>query len=439
MADRVVMPKLGLTMVRGKITKWLKREGDEVRPGEPLFEVMTDKVTMVVESEVSGVLRRIVVGKGTSVPVGTTVAVVAGADEDIEGLLEAPRDEEAEAGPERAEAEPGPDASERPAAPAREPAAERGRGQRVAASPAARRVARKMGVDLERLGSGSGPRGMLTVADVRRARGRATPLARAVAAEAGVDVSELTGTGPGGKVRASDVRRAAAPQRRDRTVPLEGRRQVIAERMLASARETASVSLYAYADMTRAAALKRVANAREGVPHVTYTDLIVIAVARALRDFPAVNSSLVGEEIVSHGRINVGVAVDVPEGLVVPVVRDADAKGLAAIAAERQRLVEAARRDELRPDDLEGGTFTVTNLGAYGIESFSPIINLPQAAILAVGEVADRPVARDGAVEIRPQACLTLVFDHRVVDGGPAARFLGRVRELIEEPDLLLL
>jgi pyruvate dehydrogenase E2 component (dihydrolipoamide acetyltransferase) len=225
-------------------------------------------------------------------------------------------------------------------------------------------------------------------------------------------------------------------------VALEGRRRVIAERMFRSFTSTAPVTLTLHVDMTRCRELREhllpVVENRAGV-RLTYTDIIVRVAALALREFPALNASLAGDEIVYHPRVNVGVAVDVAEGLLVPVIPDADQKGLEEIARCRSRLVEAARSGRISPDDLVGGTFTVTNLGSYGIEAFSPIINYPEAAILGVGAIKDTPVAVSGQVTVRPVCCLSLVFDHRLVDGGPAARFLQWIASRLENPYLLLL
>lgn len=450
MAKKIVMPRLGLTMTEGKLLRWLCREGEAVSSGQPLFEVMTDKVTMAVESPADGVLSRILVGPGQTVPVGTEVGIIAAPGEAVGtdvGTIASP----GEAVVPRAASEAGP-------AP-RTGHSDRARAV-VRATPAARRLARELGVDLASV-PGSGPDGVIREGDVKAAaqavrgtaaesarRVSATPLARAVAREAGIDLAAVPGTGPGGKVTRADVlarvavRGPAVPGvAPGRTVPLEGRRKIIAERMAQSARTTAAVTLTLHADMSRCRQMKEslVPAVRELGYRLTFTDIIVKVVALALRRFPPLNASLVGEEIVCHERVNVGIAVDVEEGLLVPVIPDADVKGLAELAAWRERLVEAARSGTIGPDELSGGTFTVTNLGMYDIEAFSPIINSPEAAILGVGKIEERPVVVEGQVQVRPLCCLSLVFDHRLVDGGPAARFLQWVKSRLENPYLLLL
>jgi pyruvate dehydrogenase E2 component (dihydrolipoamide acetyltransferase) len=230
------------------------------------------------------------------------------------------------------------------------------------------------------------------------------------------------------------------PPSAGRAVKLAGMRKAIAERMSRSQVETAAVTLTAEVDMAEAAKLREQASAewaRAGRPKLTYTDVVVKAVARALRDHPRLNSRLADGEIRESSAINVGVAVALDEGLIVPVVRDADAKSLGEVSAQIRDLAERARRNALSPDDVAGGTFTVTNLGAQGVEVFTPIINWPECAILGVGRIAERAVARDGRVEARPTMWLSLTFDHRIVDGAPAAAFLARVKELLEAPYLL--
>lgn len=482
-AVKVVMPRLGLTMKQGRVEKWMRRDGETVSKGEPLLEVLSEKVTATVPSPGDGVLR-ILVPAGQSVPVGTPVAALVGA-----AAAAAPATPSA------------------PGAAAADATGSGTPGQWVRSTPAARRLARELGVDLAAV-TGTGPDGLVTEQDVcaaHRARQEgsakpvpptaapaemappgavspgaaerepaapparvpapplaATPLARAVAADLGVDLRELAGSGPGGKITREDVLRAVqdargaaqdvggeaqglaapTPRQGETRVPLAGRRRVIAERMAASATQTAPVTLTVHADMTKACELQEALLPRVEASHgvrLTFTDIVVRVAAAALRAFPYMNASLDGETVVQHGGVHIGVAVDTDQGLVVPVIRDADRRGLGDIAATRHRLTEAARAGTISPDDLVGGTFTVTNLGMYEIEVFSPLINLPQAAILGVGAVEDRPVAQAGQVVVRPVCTLSLVFDHRIVDGAPAARFLRWIKSALENPALLLL
>lgn len=487
-AVKVVMPRLGLTMKQGRVEKWMRRDGETVSKGEPLLEVLSEKVTATVPSPADGVLR-ILVPAGQSVPVGTPVAALVAA-----AAAAAPATPSA------------------PGAAAVDATGSGAPGQWVRSTPAARRLARELGVDLAAV-TGTGPDGLVTEQDVRAAhRARreesaepvpptappaemalpgavspgaaerepaappaqapapplatpslaATPLARAVAADLGVDLRELAGSGPGGKITREDVLRAArgargatqdvggeaqglaapTPRQGETRVPLAGRRRVIAERMAASATQTAAVTLTVHADMTKACELREALLPRVEASHgvrLTFTDIVVRVAAAALRAFPYMNASLDGETVVQHGGVHIGVAVDTDQGLVVPVIRDADRRGLGDIAATRHRLTEAARAGTISPDDLVGGTFTVTNLGMYEIEVFSPLINLPEAAILGVGAIEDRPVAQAGQVVVRPVCTLSLVFDHRIVDGAPAARFLRWIKSALENPALLLL
>lgn len=436
MPAEVVMPQMGITVTQGTITKWFKKEGDPVSKGEPLLEVMTEKVTTQIESPAEGVLAGVLYRERQSVPVGTVVALIATPGEDP---VQAKSRYLAAVAPEVAQVTPLPAPGPVPSPALTE--------ERVKASPAARRVARELGIDLSAV-PGTGPEGRITEQDVRAAAARdrrprmATPLAEVVAADRGVDLGSVVGTGPGGKVTKADVlRKSQESLPGGKRVGLEGRRRVIAERMFQSSASTAPVTLTIHADMTRCQEMRElllpVVEERAGV-RLTYTDIIVKVAALALREFPALNASLAGEEIVFHGRVNVGVAVDAAEGLLVPVIPDADRKGLEEIARWRSRLAQAARSGQISPDELVGGTFTVTNLGSYGIEAFSPIINLPEAAILGVGAIKETPVASSGQVAIRPVCCLSLVFDHRLVDGGPAARFLRWIASRLENPYLLL-
>lgn len=444
MPAEVVLPQMGITVTQGTIARWMKGEGDQVARGEPILEVITEKVTTQIESPADGVLAAVLFPERHAVPVGTVVAVVATAGEDPARVKAgcAGRGVATAAAPAAA----APDAAA-PTPPSRPPSPEPSEG-RVKASPAARRVARELGVNLTSV-SGTGPDGRITEQDVRMAavsqeRPRAaTPLAEAVAADLGVDLGGVPGTGPAGKIRRDDVVSTARTRADgEGRVALEGRRRIIAERMFRSFSSTAPVMLTLHVDMSRCRELREhllpVVEQKAGV-RLTYTDIIVRAAALALREFPAMNASLAGDEILYHPRVNVGVAVDAPEGLIVPVIPDADRKGVQEISGYRARLVEAARSGQISPDDLVGSTFTVTNLGPYGTEAFSPIINYPEAAILGVGAIKDVPVAVGGQVAIRPVCCLSLVFDHRLIDGGPAARFLQWIASRLENPFLLLL
>jgi pyruvate dehydrogenase E2 component (dihydrolipoamide acetyltransferase) len=403
MAAEVKVPRLGQGMETGTIVKWLKAEGDEVAKGEPLYELDTDKVTQEVEAEAEGVLLKIAIPEG-EVPVGTTIAFIGEAGESVPDVSGNGKVEvETAAEPVAAEEAPEPKAGEPPEPPA---PVERRPGERIKASPLARRIARERGIDLASI-RGTGPEGRIIAEDVDRA-----------------------GVAP---ARAA----AAAPPGEVESVPLTSIRRTIARR-LTEAWTVPVFQLQVSADMARADAL--VAGARELHPEVrvSVTDLLTKVCASALQRHPDVNVSFTDEALLRHPSANVGIAVAAPQGLVVPVVKSAERLSLAEIAAVRADLVDRARNQKLRADDMAGGTFTISNLGMFGVEAFVAVLNPPQAAILAVGTTEDRPVARDGAVVVRPTMTMTLTVDHRAVDGAPAAQFLQTVKAMLEEPGLAL-
>ncbi|MDR1932312.1 MAG: 2-oxo acid dehydrogenase subunit E2 [Spirochaetales bacterium] len=432
MAQIIVMPKLGLTMTEGTVTRWLKKEGESVAAGEKLYEVETDKLTNTVESPAEGVLLKILVDEMNTVACLTPVGVVGKAGEDISDLI-------AGAG--------GGDSPVPPAAPASAgdsaaPVKAASAGERVNASPAARKLAKEKGIDLSRV-SPANPGARISIEDVEKYLAlssspdvKASPLAAKMAAEQGISLADVPAQG---RVMSADVKareRQVSAQAREETVPMTPMRKVIAKRMLESKAISPSVSFDISIDMT---ALK---SAREKLAaeniKVSYTDLLVKLTAKALLEFPRLNCSVDGNSIIYKHYVNMGVAVAVEDGLLVPVVRDAHLKGLAEISAEIKSLAKSAREGTLNPDALQGGSFTITNLGMYGIESFSPIINQPEVAILGVNAMSDTVVAIDGEMRIRPVMKLSLTADHRVVDGAVAAQFLSRLKKLLEKPILAL-
>ncbi|HLX32180.1 MAG TPA: dihydrolipoamide acetyltransferase family protein [Gaiellaceae bacterium] len=408
MATEVILPRLGQGMESGTIVRWLKSEGEAVEKGEPLFELDTDKVTQEVEAEASGVLLKIAVPQG-EVPVGQTVAFIGAAGEDVP--------EVAVASAKPASAKPASDKLSQalpevpePASVTEEPPATS--NGRVKASPLARRLARERGIDLAAI-RGTGPEGRIVAEDVERAEAGAPKIAS----------DKLSQT----VFSAGEVQR----------VPLTNIRKTIARR-LAAAWQIPVFQLQASADMTRANAL--VAKVRERDPdvRVTVTDVLTKVCARTLVRHREVNAEFTEEAILLHPSANVGIAVAAPQGLVVPVVRAAERLTLAEIAAVRADLVGRARDNKLRAEDLEGGTFTISNLGMYAVESFTAVLNPPQAAIVAVGATEDRVVSVDGMPTVRPMVTLTATFDHRAVDGAPAAAFLQTLKESLEDPGLAL-
>jgi pyruvate dehydrogenase E2 component (dihydrolipoamide acetyltransferase) len=458
MVEEIILPKLGQTMEEGTIIEWLKEEGDLVEQGEVIFTMESDKATLTVEAKQKGFLRKILVPAGETVPVLTIVALLTetrheslsnyeirdGVTSPLETMLE-PRTEPA---------------AEKPRAPSRMKERERGR---VFASPRARRRARDEGVDLTDL-TGTGPGGRITEEDVLKhlaGQPEATPVAQRLADHAGINLAELDGSGFDGRITKADVELAIgaresiseprsgqpAPAEVVNEVPMRGVRARIAQRMRDSHQITAPVTLTTEADATNLVEARQRLNTRladELGFRIGYNDLLVRLVGCALGAFPYMNARLQhrddeGEALIQHlKQVNVAVAVDTERGLLVPVIEKADQKSLTEIARELQELVERARAGQALPCELSGSTFTITNLGMHEIDAFTPIINLPEAAILGVGRIKERPAVVKGTLCIRHQVWLSLTFDHRLVDGAPAARFLQHVRTLIEEPVLLL-
>jgi len=404
MATEVILPRLGQGMESGTIVRWLKSEGEPVEKGEPLFELDTDKVTQEVEAETNGVLLKIAVAEG-EVPVGQTVAFIGEQGEDVPDVAsQAPKPPEPEAASNsllQAKEEP-------PAAP---PASGNGR---IKASPLARRLARERGIDLAML-HGTGPEGRIVADDVEHA-------------EAGA---------PAATPASNTLLQAPVPAGEVERVPLTNIRKTIARR-LTEAWQIPVFQLQASADMSRVNDL--VAKLRERDPDVrlTVTDVLTKVCAQALMRHREVNAEFTEEAILLHPSANVGLAVAAPQGLVVPVIRSAERLSLTEIAGIRGDLVGRARENKLRAEDLDGGTFTISNLGMFAVQSFTAVLNPPQAAIVAVGATEDRVVPVGGETAVRPMVTLTATFDHRAVDGAPAAAFLQTLRESLEDPGLAL-
>ncbi len=428
MANEVKLPRLGQGMEAGTITKWLKSPGDTVEKGEPLFEIDTDKVTQEVESDYAGVLLKITLEAGEA-PVGQTIAYIGKEGEEVADT-EQPKDTGAEKSAETEEPEDtgAEESAEKPAkAEKREP--EREEGRRAAAEAAER-------VESE------------ASAPTNGGRIKASPLARRMARERGVDLARLKGTGPDGRIVAEDVERGEAarpaaapaaglPTGEVESVPLTSIRKTIARRLTA-AWQAPVFQLTVSADMTRANEL--VARNRELNPdvRVTVTDLLAKVCAQALMRHRDVNVQYTEDALLKFPTANIGIAVAAPQGLVVPVVRSVERLSLVEVGTARGEVVGRARNNKLTAQDLEDGTFTISNLGMYGIEQFVAVLNPPQAAILAVGATIDTPVVRNGAVEVRPMMTMTLTVDHRAVDGAEGADFLRTVKQFVEEPALAL-
>jgi len=439
---KVSMPKLGMTMRTGKLSKWFKNEGDQVGAGEELFEVETEKITNKVEAPVGGILFQIVVREGAVVPIGTIVGVIAEPGEIPERIEGIEVGEIAEPTPAPVAAASGTEA---------EGPVERGE---ILATPASKRLAKELVVDLT-LVKGTGPDGRIREADVTRyheqalRKPRITPLAEEIARKASLDISVISGTGEGGKITREDVERAlqerkpaAVEEKKPAlTIPMTGMRKAIADNMFASLHNTAQLSLASEVDVTeslRFVALVQEQHKKDESVRVSLNDIVIMATSRALKRFPIMNSTQVGSEIILHDSVAMGIAVAIPEGLIVPVLRDADRKGLLQIAGEARVLIGKARSNSLSMDDVTGGTFTITNLSASRVDNFTPILRPPETGILGIGRVVKKPVVFEGEIVIRSLMGLSLTFDHRVVDGSPASVFFDLLCSYLEQPTLIL-
>lgn len=450
MASVIIMPKQGLLMEEGTITKWLAKEGEQTTEGAPLFEMETDKLTITMDSTATGTVLKILHPEGDTVPITQPIAIVGQPGEDISALLggEAPAAAPAATAPEAPTAE---------AAPAPKPVVERAPGERAFSSPRARLRAEENGVDIAAV-PGSGPDGLVVERDVQNYianQPAVTPLAANQARIQGIDLSGLTGTGPNGKITTEDLHIASAAvepapaaepipgqlTRGTRTEAMSGMRKAISRNMLTSKSTNAQTNHRMVVDMTAAVALRRQYKAL-GIK-ISYNDIIVRACAKALQDFPIVNASVDGSDIVYHDYVNIGTAVSVPGGLIVPVIRDADIIGLTGIAAKSAELIEKAREGRLTEADYHGGTFTVSSLGMFDLDDFVAIINPPESAILAVGKIAKTPVVvtddeSEDQVVIKSMCALCLSYDHRIIDGAEAAKFLQKLKSYLQNPILLI-
>ena len=421
MPTNIDMPKLSDTMSEGTVVRWLKKEGEQIEIGDEIAEIETDKATMTMEAFDEGTLAKIVVEEGGKAEVGAVLAVLTGEGESLD-------DTAATAEPLPPETEPAAEeketVSKAPAAsPAPAAAPAKHAGERIKASPLARKIAAEKGVDLSRV-QGSGPGGRIVRKDVEQAAGGA-PAA--------------VPPGPPAKTTAPPAAISPVVTGEDRRVELGNVRRIIAERLLASKTTIPHFYLHIEADAAPLMDIRRQINADAEAAHgnkFTVNDFVLKAVINALGAFPSANASFNGDHIIEFGHV--GIAVAVEAGLVTPVVKNAASKSLLQISREVKDLATRAREGALKPDEFDGGTITVTNLGAYGVESFDAIINPPQAAIVSVGAITEKPVAQDGRLDAGLRMDLGLSCDHRVVDGALGAQFLAEIKKLIENPVLML-
>ena len=474
MATEIVLPQWGMEMTDGTIVKWLKQEGDSVEEGEPILEVETAKIQTELESTATGILVHIMVAEGTIVPVRGLLAIVADPGEEVPRPQTAtPRSPSSQGGT-RAVAAPfdrsstGQASAAKVGSPVTSPTAQD--GDRVQVVPAARRLAQERGVDLGQV-RGTGPRGRVMIADVelavnalqtaavapppeasteivaspqQRVHVQVVPAARRLARERAIDLNLVRGTGPKGRILISDVEQAvyAPSQTPDQaghkvvpqTIPMEGMRRTIATRMLHSVQTMAQVTLTTEANVTDAMTMRAGISRQWTELSLSPLHLAVKAAARALKDHPRLNAIQGEDEVQLIAEANIGVAVSLPEGLITPVIHNAGQKTLAQIAGEARELASKVREGRARPEDVTGGTFTISNLGAYGVDAFTPIINPPQVAILGVGRVVEKPLIVQGQIAKGSMMYLSLTFDHRVVDGAPAAEFLQTLIGYLEDP-----
>ena len=437
MAAEIKMPQLGLTMTEGTVTRWFKSVGEAVAHGDLLFEVATDKITNQIESTETGTLLEIRVAEGQVAPVQAVLGIIGAAGEVVVAAaapVPAASKEDVTTSSQGTSA---------PAAVVGTPSKMEADGW-VKASPAARKLAKDQNIDLT-LVTATGPEGRVVERDVQAfaaskpAAAATSPLAAKMAAELGVDLSTIN---KDGRIMKDDVLAAVktvAPAKSAavQTKPLAGMRKVIAERMSQSWNGAPHVHLTVEIDMTNAMALKEQLAKASG-QKASVTEIIIKCAAQVLAEIPVVNASIIGSQIVYHDSAAIGVAVSLDDGLIVPVVRDAGAKSLREIRAAVVDLGTRARSGKLLPDEISGGTFTVTNLGMFGTDHFTPIINPPESAILAVCRTVEKPVVQNGQIVVRPMCNCVLGFDHRLIDGAVGAKYMARFRELMENPLLLL-
>ncbi len=427
MAKDVIMPALGMAQETGKLLQWLKSPGDSVTKGEPLMEIETDKATVEIEAPASGILTNITAQIGDDVPVGQTIAIILAPGETAPAMPAAPAPAAAQSAA---------------AAPTQPPAI-------VNATPVARRIAAENNLDLSQIRPSGGKVQKEDVLEYLAAQHKAgngrllaSPKARRLAREQGIDLHAVSGNGPGGAVLAADVLSAAnalqapavsAPTPAGETMGVSRVWQIMAERVTQA--WTTIPHFYLIREVNAARLTQWLAEARErSVEKITITDLLVKLTSSALRQHPRLNASWLNGGIVLNSHISVGIAVAVEDGLVVPVIQHSDGLGLSQLAARRIALVARAQAGKLSPDDISGGTFTISNLGMYGVDAFNAIVNPPQAAILAVSRIADRVVPVDGQPSVQPMMTLSLSCDHRVADGARGAQFLQTLADLIENP-----
>ncbi len=434
MASQVIMPKLSPTMEEGVVSRWLKKEGDKVSMGEPLAEIDTDKATMEMQALANGVLRKILINEGESAPLGQLIAIVGEPDEDISSLLN------------------------QVAAPA--PKAQPPQAQAEKVEPTAAKVEAEKPAPQATAPQGNGSQAAEVTEKTASGRLIVSPLAARIAAEAGIDLRSLQGSGPGGRIIKKDIEAAISKPRSApvaqgfpravetrsfqqaatvgaspyRDEPMSEIRRTIARRLVTSLGPIPHFFLTSEIEMDRAAEMRRGINALDPELKISFNDIVIKVAAAALIQHPEVNASFQEKVIRYYERADIGVAVAIEDGLITPVVRSADRKSLSEIAGEVRELAERARSRKLRPEEYTGASFSISNLGMFGIDEFTAVINPPEGAILAVGAVTPKPVVRENEIVIRQVMRVTMSCDHRVIDGATGAKFLQTFRKILENP-----
>ncbi|OLP64893.1 Dihydrolipoyllysine-residue acetyltransferase component of pyruvate dehydrogenase complex [Bacillus pumilus] len=440
MPNEIFMPKLSSTMEIGTLLQWFKEEGDSVEIGEPLFEIMTDKINIEVEAYDDGIFLKKYYEVDDQIPVNAVIGYIGSASEQVPDTPPAQSEDESQ------------EVSASYAESVSEVLTEvdTTTDEKVRATPAARKTAKVHHVAIHEV-SGTGPKGRIQKRDVESVvstggnHQRVSPLAGKVAAREGIDLTNVSGSGAHGKIMKNDVTNAKAhtvDTTPVKTQKIAGMRKVIADRMSQSAFTAPHVTLTSEIDMTKAKEMRQEllpAIEKETGYRLSFTEMIIHAVSNVLTRHPQINMTFEQNELHFHEEVHIGLAVAVKDGLMVPVISHANQKGLKQLTQEAKEIGKQARDQKLLPDQLKGSTFTISNLGMYAIDTFTPIINQPEVAILGVGRIQDKPVVIDGEIQVRPMMGVSLSFDHRVVDGAPAAAFLTDVKRVLEQPFELLM
>jgi pyruvate dehydrogenase E2 component (dihydrolipoamide acetyltransferase) len=427
MANKVIMPKQGLQMTEGLITKWLVKEGSAVKEGEPLFEMETDKLSITMDAAFSGTLLKIVRGEGETVPITETIAIIGEKGEDYSALL-AKNDEvkTEEITPKAIENTPAAIENKKS-------------GERIFATPLAKTRSEEKGISIDNI-NGTGPDGLIIERDVlSQSTVKATPTAKKIAELSNVSLGDIESSGVNGKIMKADVLNhinQIAGVQNETIIEISGMRKAIFNNMLNSLHTMAQANHRMKVDMTEAVRFRE--KLKESGKKASFTDILVKVVSEALIKFPMLNSTVVDNTIVQKHYVNMGIAVALPNGLIVPNIKNSHLMSLEMISENISTLAKKAREGKLSKDEYSNGTFTITNLGMYDLDEFTAVINPPEAAILAIGKIADTPVCVGKAVEIRPILTLSLTYDHRIIDGAPAAEFLQYIKKLLQNPYLLI-